>query len=453
MKLKMMMLTASGCAVFLTAAFTLEAPAEFSWKQCQGSKLRVLVAKKAWPDYMGQFVPEFEKLTGIKVVWEAYPENQHRQKVAIELAAGGGTVDAYMVDPIVNGLKHWSYGWMEPLNSYIDDPNLTLPDFDYYADFTKGARAAVTFDGEIIAINHELDGQIFYYRKDLFEKYGVAVPQTLQEMEKAAAKLTLDTNNDGRIDVYGITLRGMGRKAVSQCSTYIMNLGGWWLDKEGNAAINSPKVVEAFELYGRLLRRYGPPGNLNFDWYEALDAFAAGKAAMYTDAASFLPALTDPAKSKIVGKWSCTEVPAGPAGRHPMLNTWGMAIPKNSRNKKAAWLLTQWLLNKENVLKSLMHGVPAARASAWNSPKFKAQDKYPFWTEACLLLFEKGNPQFQAPVINVEKAKDIVGQIIPASTAGEDVKLAADKANKELQELIESERKEYGLKPVFPAWR
>jgi hypothetical protein len=55
-----------------------------------------------------------------------------------------------------------------------------------------------------------------------------------------------------------------------------------------------------------------------------------------------------------------------------------------------------------------------------------------------------GNPQFQAPVINVEKAKDIIGPVITVAITGGDVGAAAEKANKELQILIEEERQKYG---------
>ena len=36
---------------------------------------------------------EFEQLTGIKVAWEIFPEDQFRQKLAVELVAGSGSVD------------------------------------------------------------------------------------------------------------------------------------------------------------------------------------------------------------------------------------------------------------------------------------------------------------------------------------------------------------------------
>lgn len=410
----------------------------FDWDRFNGEEVRIMGAQKQWTEVVSARIGEFEKLTGIKVNLEIFPENQFRQKLSIELASGASTVDVFMVDPIVGGLLYWKSGWLESLNEYMEDLTLTNPAFDYN-DFLEAAKKSAILDNEIIGVNSEVDGQILYYNKELFNQCGLKPPETLKEMEDAAKSIkNLDS------DIYGIVLRGMGPKAVSQWSTFMVNLGGWWTDKEGNADLTAPEVIEAFKLYGRLLREYGPPGAANLDWPDALSLFAQGKVGMYADAASFRKTLVDPSSSRIADKWGAVAMPSGPSGTHPMMNTWLLAINSNSKNKGPAWFLIQWLTSKEMALEALLTGIPSPRNSAWVDPKFSSSDPYPDWTKAFRVVLEKGNPQFQAPVINVEKAKDIIGPVITVSIMGGNVEEAAAKANRELQSLIEEEREKYG---------
>jgi len=411
----------------------------FSWQNFEGQKVRLMMAQKQWAQIVEPLLPEFEKLSGIDVVAETFPENQFRQKLSIELASGTGSADVFMADALVGGPLYYKSGWIQPLNEFLEDDNLTAAEFDY-SDYLDAVKTAATLDGSVLGLCSEVDGQILYYNTELFSSLGVAVPETLAGIEEAASAIS----TKGGSDTYGIAMRGMGPKAVSQWSTFMANLGGWWVDNNGDADLTSDKNIQAFEMYGRLLREYGPPGAANLDWPDALSVFAQGKVGMFCDAASFRKTVVDPDSSRIVDKWSARSMPPGPNGTHPMTNSWMLSIGEGSKVKAASWLLVQWLLSKDMVLESLMQGIPSPRSSAWKSSQFTSQDKYPFWTEAFMQNLKTGNPQFQAPVINVAKAKDIIGPVITAAIAGEDVSKAAEKANVELQVLLEEERQKYG---------
>ncbi len=411
----------------------------FSWQNFGGQQVRLMMAQKQWPQIVAPRLPEFEALSGIKVAAETFPENQFRQKLAIELASGTASVDVFMVDPLVGGLLYHKSGWIHPLNELLENDKLTAPEFDY-SDYLDAVKTAATMDGSVLGLCSEVDGQIFYYNKELFQSMGVALPKALSEIEEAARAI----KTKGSPGIYGIAMRGMGPKAVSQWSTFMANLGGWWVDGKGNAALTSTENIQAFEMYGRLLREYGPPGAANMDWPDALAVFSQGRVGIFCDAASFRKTVVDPSSSRVIGKWSAMAMPAGPKGTRPMTNTWMLSINARSNVKEASWLLVQWLLSKDMVLEALMQGIPAPRASAWKSSRFTSQDQYPYWTEAFMQNLKTGNPQFQAPVINVEKSKDIIGPVITAAIGGENVRVAAEKANKELQILIEEERQKYG---------
>lgn len=97
----------------------------FNWEQARGSQIRVLLNQHPWTTAITPFLPEFERLTGIKVVVETFPEAQFRNKVLVELASGTGALDAFMLTPNQEGNLYLKSGWLEPLSSYISNPALT----------------------------------------------------------------------------------------------------------------------------------------------------------------------------------------------------------------------------------------------------------------------------------------------------------------------------------------
>ena len=80
------------------------------------------------------------------------------------------------------------------------------------------------------------------------------------------------------------------------------------------------------ELYARLLRQYGPPGVVNFNWYECSAAFMQGQVAIYMDGVNFASQFEDAAKSKVVGKVGYAVLPSGPGGHFSPIYITGMAV-------------------------------------------------------------------------------------------------------------------------------
>lgn len=66
------------------------APRSFEWQRFKGSTLNLLLTKHPYVDKVMENIANFEKLTGIKVNAEVLPEIQARQKLTVEMAAGGG---------------------------------------------------------------------------------------------------------------------------------------------------------------------------------------------------------------------------------------------------------------------------------------------------------------------------------------------------------------------------
>jgi multiple sugar transport system substrate-binding protein len=421
----LVLVTASGPAAAQT----------FDWQTQKGTTIRVMFSKGALGQTIESFLPEFEKQTGIKVQYGTFPEDQFRQKVLLELGAGIGALDAFWTFAAQEGLKFTHAGWYEPLDAYLKSPRLTDAGYDT-ADISKVALQGNIVDGKLIALPLHQNSSMLYYRKDLFEKHKIKLPQTFQELEEAAKHLhNLD---EGGQKVIGIVMRGKMAAATSQWAPFLLGMGGAWLTKDGKPAVNSPEAVQAFDFYGRLLRNYGPPGAVNYHWYETVSLFAQGKAAMFTEANIRLPILEDATKSQVAGKVGYAMFPAGPAGRHPTMEVGSIAISSKSKKKEAAYLFAQWITSKEAALRLQMKGIPVPRASAWKDPRFLAEMKsHPDWIEASLKSLEIASTSYNPPVVAVSEVRDAVGEAIVSSILGENVKAAADKAAAEMAKIME----------------
>jgi multiple sugar transport system substrate-binding protein len=417
--------------------------AAFDWGQFKGQNItvRMIAQKHPWTTLVSGWAGEFEQLTGIQAVIEALPQEQYNQRIGVEVSSGVGQVDVFATIPSQDGIKFWLGGFAAPIEGYLKDPRLTAPDYDLN-DFTSAALQGVRHKGTIFALPWGAEVGMLFYRKDLFQKYEVKVPTTLAELEEAAKKLTIK-GADGKIEIYGVANRGR-REAVGggTASAWLHNFGGDWLDKNGNPAINSPEAIRAWDAYSRVLRLYGPPGQTNFQWYEAASMFAQGRSAMMLDQNVIgNPMFNDPEKSRVVGRVGFAKFPAGPVRDTPNMLTWGLCITSSSKNKEAAWLLMQWLTNKRQQLRAQMAGSSTARKSAWESPEFRAADKQPEWTRISLQAMATANAEWLPPIVAALEAKELVGGVIQAGMLGQDVKAAADQAAVDMKRLIEKTEK------------
>src|SRR5207247_1788724 len=303
------------------------------------------------------------------------------------------------------------------------------PDFDWN-DFTPGARAGVTQpDGSISALAAFIDANVVFYRKDLFGSKGVTPPKTLADLEPLVQKLHAPPAT------YGIVLSGLKNANATQYPSILFPMGGTYL-KDGKAALDTKEQVSSLGLYARLLRQYGPPGVVNFNWYECSASFMQGQVAMYMDGVNFASQFEDAAKSKVVGKVGYAVLPSGPGGHFSPIYITGMAVNAQSRNHEAAYLFAQWATNKTNMVRELIAGVGVGRTSTWDSPDVKAKPKMPAdWYQAyqaSLKIGRQGLPE----IVGVTEYRDIIGVAIQKGIEGAPAAQVLAQAQKEFQDLL-----------------
>jgi multiple sugar transport system substrate-binding protein len=379
---------------------------------------------------MRELIPEFTKETGIAVNMELYGEDQLSQKLSVELVAGS-TMDVFMPRPLNESRLFMKNGFLEDLTPYIKADK----EFDW-ADFTQGSIECTNIDGFQTCVPITVECQLLYYRKDLFEAKGVKIPETYEELEAAAEKLT-----DRSRDISGILMRGMKSPAITQFSTFLYGFGGNWYDqKTYKATMDTPEALAAIDFYGRLLRKYGPPGSPNMSWPQMMAVFQQGKGAMYIDASAHFPMLLDPTKSSMAELTGITIVPAGPAGRKVFdICAQGLSIYSGSKNKDASWKFISFMVSKDKVAQMQgKYGIQSARKSAYENPEGTKAFPADF-LEAVKKSAQFGVGYDRPLMIQVQEARDILGTAIVVSEEGGDYRKAALEANKKFQELLDRE--------------
>jgi multiple sugar transport system substrate-binding protein len=395
-----------------------------------------LLNKHPWQAGIEPYIKDFEALTGIKVNYEVFPVDQFRAKTLVEFTAGTGNIDVFMTMPAQETLKYSRAGWLQPVDEFLKDPSITAPDYNWN-DFMAKTTESMTYGGKIYGPPVTVENASLIYRKDILQKYNIKVPTTLDELEAAAKALNGKPMSDDGQPGYGIVNRGKRASATSMFAGMLHAMGGTWLTPNREPAINSEEAIKALDMWGRLLRLYGQPGPEGQDWYEVTSIYSQGKAAFYLEANVLWTVIEDPQKSKVVGKVGYALYPKGPKGQPgSTVATWGLSMPKSSKNQKAAWLFMQWASNRDQTLRlQNTIGLLGCRESVWSDPKGRA--KVPADLAESLAQGSKiGTPLWNPPVVAVAEVRDAIGAAIVTSIQGGDVRAAANKAAADMKRIL-----------------
>jgi multiple sugar transport system substrate-binding protein len=407
----------------------------FSWQRFKGSKIFIQFTKNPWADTMEKLVPDFEKETGIKIESATLPEIQARQKLTVEFTAGSGGIDVWYTSMHVEKRRFWRSGWYLDLRKYLNDPTMTSPDYDWN-DMAAGAKSIATQpDGSISGLPAFVDPWILFYRKDLFAQKGLKPPKTLAEMEEFAQKF----HNGPKF--FGFVARGLKNANAPAWDWVLFSMGGNFQTKDGKASVNTPEAVKAMDYYAGMLRRFAPPGVVNFNWYECSSAFMQDQVAQYFDGVNFASQFEDKEKSKIAGKVGYSVLPAGPAGHYSPIFGNAVAVSAQSKVPGPAYFFAQWATSKRSAVKELLAGTGSARTSVWSDPEVKAKPKMPAdWYQAyvdSLKIGRLGLPE----IVAVTEYRDIIGVAIQKAIEGAKSADVLAAAQKEFQEVLDKTEK------------
>jgi len=418
-------------------------PSSINWRQFQGTTLRVLLTNTPWQGAIVKYIPEFTELTGIQVKVEVLSQDQLWKTLETDLKTPG-RVDVFAVIPNLDGLHYTNAGQTQPVNDYLRNPRLTATNY-VWDDFFPKFREAMQVRGAILGPPVMAENMALLYRKDVFSRYQVAVPRTLDELEAAARFLHKKAMSPQGATGVGLVSRGQGPIATGLYASLLHSFGGTWLDGQGRPMLNGPQSLDALQWMNRVLGQYAPPDVSRYGWQEASALFLEGRSAMYIEGSSIYP-LIEESNSRVAEKVGYAQFPSGPAGFGATVAVRGLAIAKQSAAPEAAWLFMQWASGPEMVRKALMHGVLVARESTWKDRVARSEIPADL-AESLQQAGRTGRVDWLPPLVAVTSAREVVGRVITAALQGGNIREAADRANRELEDIIAKTERAQGAAP------
>lgn len=335
-----------------------------------GGSITIAVQSHSALDALSDLFTEFTEETGILVIADASPQDQLSQKILLDLANNTGAYDIIGIHEIWLG-SYAEAGWLLPLDDYIAKEQEANPEAFDYDDIVM--PTAFNYKDVQYGLPLYNEAHLCFYNKEIFEEAGLPdrTPETWTEMEEFAQTITEKTGN------VGIAMRGI---ADNRAIVYTWNIfaysNGWkgWFDENLVPQFDQPEAIEAAQYYVDLLNNYGPDGVASYNWTEVQTLMQQGKVGMIIDASNFGARLENPEASTITGKIGYGMVPKSDSTGEakPGVLSYGLYIPKASKNPDAAWTFLNWALSKETQLKTAISGTreDVTRASVIKQPEY-----------------------------------------------------------------------------------
>jgi multiple sugar transport system substrate-binding protein len=240
----------------------------------------------------------------------------------VALAAGGPTPFQIVQVSNTSFTEFANRGQLQP----IDDLVAKHRDDQRFDDIPRGLWEQASFEGKVHALPFQSNMHLFFYRKDLFDKHGLAVPTTVDAMI-AAAKTLKEKETDLEFPLANIF--GRGWNVATEFGNYYQSLGGEWLDDKGAPTFNDARGARAIEAM-RAMLPYMSPNAVAFTGDDVMVAFQQGRSAMGVVWASRAANMDAADVSRVRGMFQFAAAPAVEAGGLPSSALWwdGWALPR-----------------------------------------------------------------------------------------------------------------------------
>jgi trehalose/maltose transport system substrate-binding protein len=204
-------------------------------------------------------------------------------------------------------------------------------------------------DGKLVALPHNLNEGLLFYRTDLLGKYGYsAPPRTWEELEAMSRRIQAGERAAGNKDFWGFVWEGAPSEALT-CNALEWQAsegGGTILDEHGNVTVNNPNTIRAWSRAAGWVGTISPPGVTAYKEWDAFNIWQAGKAAFmrnWTNAYVAARAET----SSMPGHFDIGPLPRGRSGFAATLGGNGYGVSRYSRHPREAAKLVRFLTSLE----------------------------------------------------------------------------------------------------------
>ena len=384
-------------------------------------------------DALKQAAQDYEAQTGIHINIAEFPYANLFEKELIDLNAHSGAYDLIMLDDPWFP-KFASLNVLSDLSPLLQKRGKSGPDDDFVTASLALCREPYQ-TGTLLALPYVGNSQLFFYRKDLFQKNTLKEPATWDDVLAAAKAISEQetTGAAGGGKIYGYVMRAaQGNAAVADFMPIFWAFGGEMFDVNGQPTVNSPEGIAALKFMIEL-GKYSPPGYASFNADEVGAHLLQGTAAMSINWPAWISSFSDAAKSKVIGKMEFGQLPGAKNPGRAEIGNWLIAIPGDAKNVEAAMDFLLWATSRDQMKLSAQRGNPPTRKSVFTDPELVARfPSYP----AQLRSLESSRPRPRTPEWN--EIENAFGIYLSKANSGE---LTADdamnQANAEIKKIVE----------------
>lgn len=317
----------------------------------------------------GELLKPFEEAHNVKVEIVTFPTEALGPRIQQELISRSTSFDVLSLAD-----AFWTTSvarFVEPLDDLAQASPLDGGIEDFAPGFVQQFRVPQTVDGPVLGIPQRMSVSLLYYRKDLLEEKGIAVPKTLQEFYEAAGALT-----EG--ERFGAVYQGVqGQAGTLDFYEFAAPQGADLLTAPDwkAAAFNTPAGIEALDVRRKLIaNKFVSEGVVSYGFDDAINAIAQQRAAMSVLYSAYWPRFEDAATSQVVGQIGYAPTFSNPAVSQAYpARGWCMSVNGASQNKQLGWELIKFVTDPEQQKwMAINKGNPVTRLSVLNDPELQA---------------------------------------------------------------------------------
>jgi multiple sugar transport system substrate-binding protein len=314
---------------------------------------------------IGQIVEEYNNSQKhVTVQYQQLPtpsqSTEVHQQLVQALSQRNGSIDVFTGD-IIWISEFAAAGWSAPLDDYFGR--------SVQAQYFPGVVDACTYGGAMHALPWYLDAGMLYYRKDLLDAAGIAVPASWSGLVTAAQKLL----HAGKVaDGFNWQAK-QAEVLVCDLVEFIGSNGGSILAPDGKTVtIAEPNAVEAVQFMADTYGKYKitPKAVLSWDEVPSELPFTGGKAGFLRNWSFVWTDAQNASSSSVVGKVGVTKLPAFPGGKSAAcLGGYQFGMNASSSKKSAAIDFLTWMSSPATQLKWATElGLAPSRPAVYSEP-------------------------------------------------------------------------------------
>ncbi len=294
----------------------------------------------------------FSKKNNVKVNYFQLPQvfGDDVQKLTTYLSSGYTGLDVLWLDDFMTGTFS-SAGWLAPLEKAISPES--------FSAVAPAQLKLSTYNGHSYRLPGNVGTVVFFYRKDLFDKEGIKVPTTWDEIVQAGMKLTKN-------GVYGLGFAGKNG------NTELFNEMCYWMGQAGADPLHmdTPGARQTLKFVYDMIHTYkiAPPDTVTADYTSLQTSFENGKLAMWPTWDGIYEAVAVFPNVAKNYKLAVAHPPKGPTNNGTIIANWGWAINKYSKNQDMAAKFIEYASSLPSEVTLAKTGSTPSRTAALSNP-------------------------------------------------------------------------------------